>query len=706
MPQLSSIRTRLNLFVGVFTIIVIGIAVTSMLSLNVADQEAQALHRKWLAGTAMLGELSDQLAEFRMAEVNRALTSDNDLRAQAELEASEHASTLENLEVEVADLQAEALKAALNSFREAWQAYQTQHAAWLAQGSDTKDVDQAQYGGEAHRLYKLADIAVDRLKDANIAAADASAEVVSHVAHRTTLAATGICIAAIAAAFWITVQLRRRVTCPLETITRALSGLAAGDREIHFPQIDRCDELGELARAFEIFRANAAALEMAHEATRAAEDEALAQARHDSLTGLPNRRVFAADLEAAISRTRRGTASYSVLLIDLDHFKPVNDIFGHPAGDEVLCEVARRLQATIRQTDTAVRLGGDEFAVIAEGTTDPKSNVKTAIRLADRILRRIREPITIGSDVVEIGASIGIALCRSENSDAQSLLHEADVAMYRAKRDGKGVFRFFEPSMDAELRERAALEADLKRAVQSGEIHPYYQPLVDIRKNYICGFEVLARWSHPINGAVAPDVFIPLAEQLGLMSDLTESLLRQACHDAASWRDDIRMSFNISPVQLRDAHLADTILSILAEESFPPRRLEIEITETALFGDIDVAKDTLTRLQNAGVTVALDDFGTGYSTLYYLRALKFDKLKIDRSFVMGMQDSRKSEKIVEAVLGLAKNLHLTTVAEGIENPAVLRQLAGHGCEYGQGYYFGRAMPADDAFAALQTEMAA
>jgi diguanylate cyclase (GGDEF)-like protein len=501
-------------------------------------------------------------------------------------------------------------------------------------------------------------------------------------------------------------RVRSQITQPLGAITQALSKLAAGDREVRVPELNRPDEIGEMAKAFDVFRANALALEQAHEATRVAQEEVQAQARHDALTGLPNRRVFSAELETALGRARRGITTYSVLLIDLDKFKPVNDLQGHPVGDMVLCEVARRLQTIVQKKDTVVRLGGDEFAIIAEGQHEPQAHVNRAIRLASRILRTIREPILVGDSRVEIGASIGIASCRADNTNAEALLHEADIAMCRAKRDGRGTFRFFERSMDEELRTQAALEGDLRTAIDEGKIQSYYQPLVDLRDNHICGFEVLARWEHPERGFVPPDIFIPLAEQLGMISDLTSLILRQTCRDAGHWAEDIRLSVNISPVQLKDPLFPTWLLAILVQEGFSPKRLEIEITETALVSDIQTAKTILTHLQNLGITVALDDFGTGYSSLYHLRELKFDKVKIDRSFVQAMLENSESEKIVAAILSLAQNLQLPTVAEGIENPAVLRHLADLGCEYGQGYYFGKAMTASDARVILNERRAA
>ncbi len=703
----SSIRARLTLFTAMFVLIVVGLAGGATLSLRAADQQTQELDQKWLTGTAILGELADRISEYRIAEGYRALAPDVQTRADAELLADEHRGAIERLESEYAGLLGrENANADFNALRRAWSAYSAEHDVWVRADVDGAIDGPARYGSKSHQLYKAADAAIDRLVDANTAAAHARAASVNRLAGESIIVVVTVSIAAIIFAVWLLFRMRSQITEPLATITRALSKLAAGDRDIRVPELNRPDEIGKMAKAFDIFRANAVTLEQAHEATRMAQQEAHAQARHDSLTGLPNRRVFAAELETALGRTRKGITTYSVLLIDLDRFKPVNDLQGHPVGDMVLCEVARRLQGVVRKTDTVVRLGGDEFAIIAEGEAKSQANLDRAIRLANRVLNAIREPILVGESRIEIGASIGIASCRADDTDAEGLLHEADIAMYRAKRDGRGTFRFFEASMDQELRSQAALEGDLRRAVAGGDIRAYYQPLVDIRQNRVCAFEVLARWQHPEWGFIPPDVFIPLAEQLGLIGDLTSLVLRQACRDAASWSEDIRLSVNISPLQLKDPLLPAWLLAILVEEGFAPARLEIEIVESALVSDLQTAKAILTHLQSLGVTVALDDFGTGYSSLYHLRELKFDKVKIDRSFVQAMLENHESEKIVDAILGLAKNLNLPTVAEGIENPAVLRHLAARGCEYGQGYYFGKAMTADNVSQILETPMVA
>jgi diguanylate cyclase (GGDEF)-like protein/PAS domain S-box-containing protein len=448
--------------------------------------------------------------------------------------------------------------------------------------------------------------------------------------------------------------------------------------------------------AAEVYRRHLAALEKAHEAAESAQKLAQSLARHDPLTGLPNRRVFAEALGTAVARANRGAGTYAILSIDLDHFKPVNDIHGHLVGDNVLREIATRLGALVRKSDTLARVGGDEFATILECNASGEAPGDAATRLANRVIDGVREPISIGDRRVAVSASIGIAICPADGSDSETLLRAADLAMYRAKADGRGIFCFFQKSMEVELRARASLEEDVRQAVAKEEIRPYYQPLMQLAENRIVGFEILARWHHPVRGDVEPDTFIPIVEKLGLISQFTYSLLRRACLDARDWSPEITIALNVSPEHFVDPLLPVKLLAILSETGFPPTRLEIEVTETALVADLPSARAVLVALQDIGIKISLDDFGTGYSGLYHLRELRFDKIKIDRSFVLSMGTDVESAKIVHSVLALAKSLGLPTIAEGIEHSQTMNQIIQGGGEYGQGFYFGKAMPADEA----------
>ncbi len=302
-------------------------------------------------------------------------------------------------------------------------------------------------------------------------------------------------------------------------------------------------------------------------------------ADHDALTGLPNRRRFAEKIQEAVASSNLTKTSYSILLIDLDRFKPVNDVYGHTVGDAVLCEIASRLQSVVREGNTVARLGGDEFAVICTANPASENPKEAASNLASRIIAKISVPIEVGEDSFNVGASVGIALCPEHGKDQDELLKSADIAMYKAKRDGRGRFHFFEKKMDAEVRSQASLEGDLRRAVASHEIHPHYQPLMELSKGKLVGFEILARWQHATLGNIAPDTFIPIAEKLGLISVLTRELLRTACNDAKAWPDDLVLALNLSPLQLTDPMFPLQILAVLNETEFPPNRLEIEITE-------------------------------------------------------------------------------------------------------------------------------
>lgn len=699
-----SIRARLTVIITVFVLMLLTLGAIATAGLLSLDQKVEANDRKWLVGTRLLGELSDQLSEFRMAETFRALSADTESLTVAEALAEGHRKAISDLQDDyAAHLGADDHVGDLESVRRAVQAYLDAHDAWVSRGPGGEVGDKALINSPLHRLYQSADASIDRLIDATQLRSQAESASSEWIVD-TTIAAVLIFLAVgIVLGGWLLIRVRRNIVQPLSSISGALTQLANGDREVRIPELDRQDEIGALAKSFDAFRATVLALEEAHEATRAAQEQTQAQARHDPLTGLPNRRVFFAELQAAIARSQGGLVAHSVLLVDLDHFKAVNDLQGHSEGDLVLVEVAQRLLEVVRKTDRVTRLGGDEFAIIAEFASHESADA--IISLASRVIAAIRKPIaTSNGNRVEIDASVGIASCVDDGTDATEILRAADIAMYRAKRDGRGTFRFFEQKMDEELREQINFEADLRKAVADGQIEPYYQPLIDMRNDQIYGFEILSRWKRPGRGTVFPTLFIPVAERLGLIPELTWSVLRQACRDAVRWGPDMRLSLNISPIQLRDPQLADDVLAILSEEHFPPSRLEVELTESALVRDIATARSVIAALQGAGVQVSLDDFGTGYSSLYHLRELRFDKVKIDASFVRSVEINCESEKIVDAIMGLARSLGLPTVAEGIENPSVLHHLSERGCEYGQGYYFGNAMAAGDIDRIMDREL--
>jgi diguanylate cyclase (GGDEF)-like protein len=699
------IHVRMLLFAGAFLALQLVLAALATIKLVAIDDSTHDLRDIWVHEVDSLNEVDDHLADLRFREIARALATTEQARASHERAAS---SDRESIDQILADLSTGPEgSGALAAFRAHWKGYALRHDRWVREDAAGDYDAPARPGNELEVSFMQAHESLGRVMTEAANAASASTMRMDELIDSALAVLIAVSVLSVILAVWSYFRMRATVTAPLSAITTVMSRLAEGDRSAEVPELHRGDEIGALAKAFDVFRANALALEKANEAAVAAQEQAQTLARHDALTGLPNRRVFAGDLEAALATSRLGELRTSVLMIDLDRFKPVNDLYGHGAGDTVLCEVARRVRDIVRKGDTIARLGGDEFAVVCQEEQD--SFPKGTVALTQRVLGTLAMPIRVGDGMVEIGASIGIASSPAagaedaEAADPEEIMRAADIAMYDAKRAGRGTYRFFERSMDAELRSRATLEADLRAAILEGRIEPYYQPLVTIPGGVLYGFEVLARWHHSGLGMVSPDVFIPLAEQMGLIAELTWSILRQSCRQAVTWPAHIRLSVNISPIHLKDATMPMKLLAILNQEHFEPSRLEIEVTETALVSDIEGAKLILASLQSVGIKVALDDFGTGYSSLYHLRELKFDKVKIDRSFVQSIEKDQQSRQIVEAIISLARNLELPTIAEGVEDQGIVDHLTGKGCEFAQGYHFGRPMTGSQASELLKEQ---
>jgi diguanylate cyclase (GGDEF)-like protein/PAS domain S-box-containing protein len=414
-------------------------------------------------------------------------------------------------------------------------------------------------------------------------------------------------------------------------------------------------------------------------------------AHHDSMTGLANRVLLRERLEHALARMLEQESRLAVLYVDLDCFKDVNDALGHPVGDALLRLAADRLRGCVREGDTVARLGGDEFAIIQDSVQDEEQTNA----LARRIAEVIGAPFQVEGHDVTVSASIGIAMAPRDSADPDSLLKFADMALYGAKTDGRRTYRFFEPEMNARLHARRAMETDLRAAFERNEFELYYQPTIDIASGRIVGFEALLRWNHPERGLVLPGEFIALAESIGLIVPLGEWVLRQACAEAARWRDDVSVAVNLSPLQFKSANLVQTVMAAMAESGLPPRRLELEITESVLLQENEKNPATLHRLRDLGVRIALDDFGTGYSSLSYLRVFPFDRIKIDGSFVKELPRNVECVSIIRAVADLARGLHMMTTAEGVETAEQLDALREHGCTAAQGYLFSRPLPAGD-----------
>ncbi|MGH6922587.1 MAG: putative bifunctional diguanylate cyclase/phosphodiesterase [Propylenella sp.] len=410
-------------------------------------------------------------------------------------------------------------------------------------------------------------------------------------------------------------------------------------------------------------------------------------ARYDELSSLPNRAFFRERLSDALTEIKPG-ACVAVLCLDLDHFKAVNDTLGHPVGDAVLSAVADRLRGCVEPGDTLARLGGDEFAVIqvdAEGPAQPT-------RLAQRISESLRAPFELNEHQVTIGASIGVALAPNDGSEPHELHKNAELALYRAKGDGRGKHCFFEPTMDARMRERRRLEIGLRRALVQEEFEVHYQPLVRLSDNMITGFEALLRWRDPDRGFVPPSEFIPVAEETGLICQIGDWVIRRACLDAADWPRDLRVAVNLSPVQFRERHIINVVFGALASSGLLPGRLELEITESVLLDSTDDTIATLHQLRHHGARISMDDFGTGYSSLSYLRSFPFDKIKIDQSFVRDLATSGDSLAIVRAVATLGAALGVVTTAEGVETLEQIECLRREGCGEAQGFLIGRPVP--------------
>jgi diguanylate cyclase (GGDEF)-like protein len=425
---------------------------------------------------------------------------------------------------------------------------------------------------------------------------------------------------------------------------------------------------------------------------RQAEAKIMHMARHDALTNLPNRVLFRDKMEQALSRGDK----LAVMFLDLDRFKSVNDSLGHPVGDALLCAVTERLQQVVGGVDTVARLGGDEFAIV-------QSNARPtdATELAARVIDKLLEPFEVLGHQVIIGTSIGIAMAPADGNESDQLLRNADMALYRAKANGRGTYHFFQAEMDAQMQERRRLELDLRKALLTDQFELYYQPLVQVATGEVNGFEALIRWNHPEWGVVAPDAFIPVAEEIGLIGPLGDWVLKQACHDAVKWPAKLTVAVNLSAAQFRNPMLALSVVSALGQSGLAATRLELEITETVLLQDDKTVLDALHQMRDLGVRICMDDFGTGYSSLSYLRSFPFEKIKIDRSFIRELGKENDAVAIIRAVMRLGSSLGMITTAEGVETEEQLEILRAEGCMEVQGYLFSRPKPVAEIPAMLR-----
>ncbi|MBI6921821.1 MULTISPECIES: bifunctional diguanylate cyclase/phosphodiesterase [Pseudomonas] len=414
-------------------------------------------------------------------------------------------------------------------------------------------------------------------------------------------------------------------------------------------------------------------------------------AHHDALTGLPNRTLFHERLRQALVRGDENAKLTAALCLDLDNFKNINDSLGHAFGDKLLRELGKRLRRELREHDTLARLGGDEFAVVLTGLDGRDAACNTA----QRLINAICPPFQIEGHQFTVGVSIGIAIAPDDHDQAEQLLGYADMALYEAKRNGRNRYECFDVELDVAARQRRLVETDLRTALHLGQLQLHYQPVVDQQTSSVTGYEALLRWEHPTRGMVMPMDFIPIAEETGLIHELGTRALNLACQEAASWDSEQTVSVNLSAVQFKNGNLVHIVALALADSGLPPQRLELEITESVLLGNSEENVRTLRALKDLGVSISLDDFGTGYSSLGYLRSFPFDRIKIDKSFVHDMCDSREAMSIIRAITDLSNSLMIKTTAEGVESEEQMRRLAAEGCSHFQGYLYGRPAPASE-----------
>jgi diguanylate cyclase (GGDEF)-like protein len=476
--------------------------------------------------------------------------------------------------------------------------------------------------------------------------------------------------------------LERRILRPIELLTGKLD-LAQGevdttaDQDVIAKYSSRNDEIGALARALD--------------KRRRYENEIAHLARHDVLTNLPNRALFSDELTRAFANRSREGEQIAVLCLDLDRFKPVNDTLGHAVGDELLRQVAMRLSSCVRAGDLAARLGGDEFGIIQSRVEDEGD----ASALAERVVQSLSGPYDVCGHRVTVGVSVGVAIAAGATGSPDELVHQADLALYRVKADGRQSFSFYHQDMDARVENRRRLEMDLHEAIEKQQFDVHFQPTIKLHDNSVAGFEALLRWKHPERGMISPAEFIPIAEETGLINQIGQWVLLEACKQAATWPPHMSVAVNLSPVQFRQATLPLQIMSALSKSGLEPSRLELEITEAVLLKDSESTQETLRQLRDIGVRIALDDFGTGYSSLSYLSRFQFNKIKIDRSFVNDMNTRNDALSIVRAITALGADLGMTVTAEGVETEEQLAQLRNVRCTEVQGFFFSKPKAASD-----------
>jgi diguanylate cyclase (GGDEF)-like protein len=677
----ASIRTKLYLSLGAALALIVVVGLFGVGELQKVNNATKEIRDLWLPKVGVLDDLKRAVAEHRvLASYRMQITNFRQIAAterrladvREQIGAAER--SLQRL-IETPDE-----RDLFGRYEKLRNEYETIFAASLRR-LEIGEVSAAQVDFDKSALPGgvAAENHLDGLLDLiKLQMATASSRADGAYRHALVISTAAISIGALLAAGVIG-WTSRHVTTPLIQVSEAMRRLTVGDTSVSLQSDgDRRDEIGVLIEAVDGFR------KIRH------------IAHHDPLTGLPNRLSFEEDLDRALALLPRGQ-SLAVLSLDLDNFKAVNDTLGHPAGDELLKQVAARLRRTVRPGDRVARFGGDEFAVVQTGAPTPAD--MTA--LAHRIIEVLSAPYTIDDQVALVGTSIGIAIAPVDGDSADELLKKSDLAMYRAKSEGRGTSHFFEPGIDASMQARRRLELDLRRALARREFELFYQPIFNLERNEIIGFEALIRWRHPQRGLILPAEFIPLCEEIGLIVPIGEWVLRQACAEAATWPALMHVAVNISPIQFRGGNLYATVSRALSESGLAPDRLELEITENVLLSDRRATLAMLNDLRVLGVRIALDDFGSGYSSLGYLLSFPFDKIKIDSSFIRGIAEDRKALAIVRAVTELSARLGVSTTAEGVETAEQLDRVRSEGCTEAQGYAISKPQPSSGLRALLQ-----
>lgn len=646
------------------------------------DNEAEDVEYHWLPAIRIVAGIGDQVRGLRVDQAIPVMTEGPLEPRSSEASVSKRAETIEGLLREFGALPPATVFPADRARVE------TAVRAFVASASAAPARPESSQGGagEAAALYAAADKAVTELSALFHEQAYLHANHVDEAVDFAGLLLVLMVLVILAVAIDAGRRFNGQIIRPLDELGRALEGLSRGDRDVRIGFQDRKDEIGDLARACVAFRDSLVSLSIAETAREKAELEREHVAGHDLVTGLPNRATFTSLLGSALDRGGQNASTY-VLVMAVDGLRSVAELHGAAVRDEMVREIARRLKVEAPQEVTA-RLEGGLFGVFTVGSSGSSAGAK---RLAGRLLEALDRPIVVGPTTLELRTRIGISTHPADARSASELVRLAELALSRGAEGARTIL--FEARMDRELRLEAAMEADVKAAVAGEAMVPWFQPVVETATGVIFGVEMLARWPREGGEIVGPGEFIPLVERLGLMNELTLSLMRQAFRSAHDWPRDIHLGVNFSASQLNEGTLSPRLLSLLQEEDFDPHRLEVEVTEDALLNYEGAAMNALNTLRRLGASLVIDDFGMGYSSFSQLRNLAFDRLKIDRSFVQGMRGELDG-RIVDAMIGLASGLGIDVVAEGVEEEWMARMLIEKGCRFAQGFHFARPIPAD------------